>query len=426
MKHLIRKQVIELQLDAGQNAFLMQQQAREYYYQHVTPVMEKLFDELSTENEIISIGKLEIELGELGWKNGRFALDEHTLYGKLKESFKKAISSPAETNNATDNIKYHTPEENACLQWLFYMESGQLPWEMRNIDSNWHQKVIHQLAIDHRLVLKTKKLILGSYWFLLRVVKEHDEIFLQQLTEVISAKKQTGLVEKIHSAAKLFETAATQPHVAKNNIWQTVLTVFARGESDIDVDKILPSSKDEIFLPVQRLADENMREGLFCQFAGLVLLHPFFKHLFGRLQLLHDGLFMNRNSLEKAIVLLYFVATGKTNAKDYELVIPKLLCGLPLHEVVNEESFTLTTDEKEEALNMMAAAIAQWTILHNTSADGLREGFLTREAKVVIQDTGITFTVEASAIDVLLDHLPWNLSLIKLPWLNELIRVEWR
>src|SRR5687767_12804113 len=141
MKHLIRKQVIELQLDAGQNAFLMQQQAREYYYQHVTPVMEKLFDELSTDNEVISIGKLEIELGELGWKNGRFALDEHTLYDKLKESFKKAIASPAEANNAADNIKHHTPEENACLQWLFYMESGQLPWEMRNIDSNWHQKV---------------------------------------------------------------------------------------------------------------------------------------------------------------------------------------------------------------------------------------------------------------------------------------------
>jgi hypothetical protein len=307
------------------------------------------------------------------------------------------------------------------------MENGQLPWEMHNIDSKWHQKVIHQLAIDHRLVLKLKKLILGNYWFLLRVLREHDEFFLQQLTEVISAKKQTGLVGKVHSAAKHSEIAAREPHVAKNKtIWRAVLMAFARGESDIDVDKILPSSEDEIFLPGQKLADENTREGLFCQYAGLVLLHPFFKHLFGRLQLLHEGLFMNRDSLEKAIVLLYFVATGKTNAKDHELVVPKLLCGLPLYEVINEESFTLTTDEKEEALNMMTAAIAQWTILHNTSADGLREGFLTREAKVVVRDTGITFTVESSAIDVLLDHLPWNLSLIKLPWLYEMIRVEWR
>jgi len=46
MKHLIRKQVIALNLDAGLNAFLIQQQVRDFYYQQIAPAIEKTFDEL--------------------------------------------------------------------------------------------------------------------------------------------------------------------------------------------------------------------------------------------------------------------------------------------------------------------------------------------------------------------------------------------
>ena len=82
--------------------------------------------------------------------------------------------------------------------------------------------------------------------------------------------------------------------------------------------------------------------------------------------------------------------------------------------------------EKEEVLNMMEAAIQQWAILQNTSVDGLRESFLQRSGKLYRTVGDIRFTIEKKAIDLLLDHLPWNISIIKLPWLKELIRVDWR
>jgi hypothetical protein len=34
--------------------------------------------------------------------------------------------------------------------------------------------------------------------------------------------------------------------------------------------------------------------------------------------------------------------------------------------------------------------------------------------------------VEKNSIDILLDYLPWSLSMIMLPWRNELLRVDWR
>jgi hypothetical protein len=75
---------------------------------------------------------------------------------------------------------------------------------------------------------------------------------------------------------------------------------------------------------------------------------------------------------------------------------------------------------------MMRAVIAQWSILKSTSPDGLRQGFLQRGGKLQTKNEQLYIEIEKNTIDVLLDHLPWNLSLIRLPWSGQIIRVEWR
>jgi hypothetical protein len=34
--------------------------------------------------------------------------------------------------------------------------------------------------------------------------------------------------------------------------------------------------------------------------------------------------------------------------------------------------------------------------------------------------------VEGKALDILLDYLPWTLSIVKLPWMKKLLHIEWR
>jgi hypothetical protein len=80
----------------------------------------------------------------------------------------------------------------------------------------------------------------------------------------------------------------------------------------------------------------------------------------------------------------------------------------------------------QEAGDLLAAAIAQWSILKNTSVEGLREGFLQRGGKLFSKNGNLWLQVEKNAIDILLDYLPWNLGIIKLPWLKDVLRVEWR
>jgi hypothetical protein len=165
--------------------------------------------------------------------------------------------------------------------------------------------------------------------------------------------------------------------------------------------------------------------GLFVQHAGLVIVHPFLRSLFSLCGLLEGKHFSNTDNQQKAIYLLHYIATGGVTAEEHELVIPKILCSYPVEEPVNT-NITLSINELQEADDLMRAAIAQWNILKSTSPDGLRQGFLQRNGKLHTKNEQLYVEVEKNTIDVLLDHLPWNLSLIRLPWSGEIIRVEWR
>jgi hypothetical protein len=63
--------------------------------------------------------------------------------------------------------------------------------------------------------------------------------------------------------------------------------------------------------------------------------------------------------------------------------------------------------------------------LKNTSANGLREGFLKRDGLLTRQDRGWLLRVEKKTLDVLLEKIPWGYGLIRLPWNEYLVTVEW-
>ena len=157
----------------------------------------------------------------------------------------------------------------------------------------------------------------------------------------------------------------------------------------------------------------------------MVLLHPFLSSLFAGLHLLQNKQFLHLQAQKKAIIVLYYLATGNTAAAEHELVIPKILCGFPIENIITKNT-TLTEEEMEEADGLLNAVIAQWSILKNTSLAGLRESFLQRNGKVFTKNNDIHIQIEKGAIDMLLDHLPWGLNIIKLPWVNNIIRTEWR
>ncbi len=165
----------------------------------------------------------------------------------------------------------------------------------------------------------------------------------------------------------------------------------------------------------------------YVQAAGVILLHPFLVRFFRQLDLCEEDVFRNEACRQRAVCLLHHLATGEVRAPEYQLVLPKLLCGMPLN-VPLDHGIEIEAAEQFESENLLRAAIAHWEALGKCSPDWLRQGFFQRAGKLEKRETGWHLLVERKAQDILLDRLPqgWGLGMVKLPWMDRLLRVDWR
>ena len=175
------------------------------------------------------------------------------------------------------------------------------------------------------------------------------------------------------------------------------------------------------FQPAPEVVSEPEK---YIQNSGLVLTWPYLFRLFDHLGYLKNKSFENDSQQERAVLLLGYLATGNPVNGEHLLVLPKLMCGWPqLKPVVKDVALTVL--EKKEADEMLQVLIAHWKILKKTSIEGLRETFIARQGRLTEEEDQWKLIVEQRGTDVLLDHLPFGISLIKLPWLKKMIKVDW-
>lgn len=170
--------------------------------------------------------------------------------------------------------------------------------------------------------------------------------------------------------------------------------------------------------------DREIEEEIFVENAGLVLLHPFLTGLFSNLQLTENGKFVAESDQSLAARVLQFLVYGQNELSENFYPLNKILCGMGISQILEEEK-DISGDFKIECEELLLAVIGHWSVLKNTSVDGLRETFLQRNGKISRVEKGWKLQVERKTVDVLLDKLPWGLGIIKLPWMNEMMFVEW-
>jgi hypothetical protein len=176
---------------------------------------------------------------------------------------------------------------------------------------------------------------------------------------------------------------------------------------------------------IHDLDSQEIQEVFFIKNAGLIILSPYLETLFEKCGLTNNNEFIDKQSKFIAVRLLEYAVTGKTVSEEYELVINKLLCGLSVLDTIGV-NINLSNENKEIVDGLLNAVIQHWTVLGNTSIDGLRESFLQREGRLEEHEEQYNLNVEQKAYDILLDHIPWSFHNIGLKWMEKNIVVEWR
>lgn len=430
MQHIIKKQVISLAINKKSGVFRMQQAMSAHYRNKVLPVLENIFNELSHDDEMIHIDHLEINLGEVSEDE----INRDDWGEDIRSTIKEQLYAQIGQARERKQIDHEAKAIGICRQWLFYMQNGYLPWNTLQVNEAWYNQVLEALAADYNSVTELRGIIKQQPAVSHRIVWQHSEKFLIQLVTILAPEDRPGLAKVINGLQQMFSRSGepaptgTQESAYKVKLWERLIFLSAGLENGLTPKRLVEEVRkiNDITIGSGELRGESIdEEGLFVQYAGIVLIHPFLSTLFKRLQWVKEGKFEDDKSKQKALHLLHYAATGREEAEEYELVVPKILCNWPLAMPI-ERDVELNKNELDETDRMLIAVIEQWPVLQNTSADGLREGFLQRKGKYFKRNDKRYLQIESASIDVLLDQLPWNMGIIKLPWMKDMLWVEWR
>ena len=216
--------------------------------------------------------------------------------------------------------------------------------------------------------------------------------------------------------------------VSERSIWKALVVIIPELKSVPADQKRKLKSPDEIKNTaeqaerVEEILDPE--EGITVYNAGLVLLWPFLSRYFSMLELCNSKDFFGDEERMRAIQLTQFLVTGKTEMEEWNLSLNKIICGADLNFPVQP---TLDISLEEEGLSekMLKGALQNWPKLKNTKPATFQETFLQREGRLYKRDNRWELIVEKKAYDMLLNTLPWNISMIKLNWMSDRLVVVW-
>ena len=167
-------------------------------------------------------------------------------------------------------------------------------------------------------------------------------------------------------------------------------------------------------------------DDLYIDNAGLVLAAPYLPRLFTMLGLLDGAVFRDAAAAERAAHLLQYLVNGREDAApEFRLALNKLLCGLDISAPIEGE-FAIEERERQAVDGLLRGMLENWKGIGNTSVEGLRASFLSREGRLRFKDGAWHLLVAPRAYDMLLDTLPWGFSVIRHHWMRRVIHVSWR
>ena len=181
---------------------------------------------------------------------------------------------------------------------------------------------------------------------------------------------------------------------------------------------------------IQRTLHAARTVALTLACAGLVLTGPFLPELFRTLDMLHEDehgtthLHDDRETASRAVHLLQYLVDGRTSAPEPLLVVNKILCGVPTGAPINRK-IDSTDEERAVCEQLLKSMIANWSIIANTSITGLQQTFLQREGRLERSNDAWNLIVQRKTVDVLVDQVPWNVSVVYHRWMSQPVYVTW-
>ena len=485
--HIIQKVFIEISVNNKEKALSIKDDITSFLSIDVFPEIEKSISALEHRfaDSTLQISKLELNLDIKNSTLNTELKDKiiQVFKEELSEITDSIFNSDQQKENNSE-VYLVENKEKIVQAFIHFLTTGSMPWwnsGKRNVSflepkvfeslilaenfqrniipvfsrKNVRNRIINQLSNEQiaqlcLIILKDKDLKINLENNIVQLISKLDnnkrnlvwELVLKVLSESLSPnndlkkyllqqiaeKKSAGSISKKNQQS-LKTVAEIFPFIEEDEVFESIensrkeisenMSVSTEKAEQKNTAIHNDSNKNEEYLNQDDLISNAEQ---YIQNAGLILIHPFLKTLFE-----HCDLFDSKNSQllnpELCAHLLHYIATGKTNAPEYDMAFEKFLCNIPLHQTINRH-IKLTRKHKAEAKNVIESVQHNWSAMKKSSVALLQNEFFQRPGKLVI-DHDYTLTVERKTQDILLEKLGWGIGFVKLPWQEKFIFINW-
>ena len=472
--NIIRKQIIDVIVNAPVNGFEFQNQVESLYRLKLKTGLENLMLKYDSMEDVICIDLLfaEVEYNSLADFQNLFAekilaeiekqLDEKISYSYasntdlnwskadrllnllvffLRKGFLPWWSTVKTSSDWQGQLNKLISEENRPADWTILYQSLKERGvrtrllEILNQEQFW--KLIESLTevntgslrVDYEIILSTFKKAKEKHIF--------GQLYKDLLLNSISEARNGKILIDLFSNILINDIELKYPELLSVIIIDKINTPALRGSVvkamrkprnnalEIRAKKTISADNTKFVknLPAERDFKQNSqteKEEIYINNAGLVIVSAFLPMFFNDIRLISKAGVLDSN---KAIAVMQYTVTGRDEYDEFEVVLPKILCGIEISDPISK--YRLSRKEKHKVKDLLESVVEHWVALKNTSADGLRASFLQREGKLNFKNNNWNLKVKQEAYDMLISHIPWNISLIKLPWMKGMLNVEW-
>ncbi len=476
--HIIQRVFVEITVNNKEKALSIKEDINSFLSVDVFPQIEKYINalEYKLEGYTLQIPRLEMDL------NVKSSSLNAELKDKIAQLFVEKLSEmtgPVVILNqeAESNSKAYwiSNQEKVVKTFIYFLEKGDMPWwnpdkkgfsflEPEIFDTMIHStnfeksiisilpkqnvqnRIINQLSNEQiaqlcLTILKSKELKISLEPEIINYISKLDHtnrsiiwsLILNVVSKYLTSSKSKLQEYIIQQISKLEAADFLQIKTNRQNL-KSLIKIFPF----IKESEIIKSIKNNVINhsenkedPIGTTDEEdqiiyedlNPNEGQYIQNAGLIMLHPFLKTFFEHCNLIHPKT-QQLIDPELCAHLLHYIATGKTNAPEYEMVFEKFLCNIPMNQSINR-NIKLSRKHKTQVKNLIESVQQNWKPMKKSSVALLQNEFFQRSGKLVVTDHDYTLTVERKTQDILLDKLAWGMSLVKLPWKENFMFVNW-
>ena len=186
-------------------------------------------------------------------------------------------------------------------------------------------------------------------------------------------------------------------------------------------------SENEAIDQEAEISDLNQVDSdtIVIQNAGLILLWPFFFRLFDKCGLLIDKKFKDDQAVQKGVLMMQYLVTGSLKINENELVLNKILCGVAQRTPI-DVTIEIDNVEIEMCDSLLKGVLQNWEKLNNSSIATLRETFLKREGILTPNELDFKLDIVKETFDMLLETIPWNISIVQTTFMENRINVDWK